>query len=274
MPLSKAALKFIRSLSRAKKRDELNLFAAEGEKIVSVLLQSDFSIHSVYCTHEWKEENSLMQTRAKNFSATVVTEKELSMISSLKSPNKVLAVAEIKREKVSSSFHAQGLSVYLDAVRDPGNMGTLIRIADWFGVEQIIVSSDCADVFNPKVVQSAMGSLFRVKIFECDDPEKFFRNVTENKSATVYAAAMKGKNIYTMDLERNAILILGNESSGVNKLLTESADYEISIPLFPRKTKTIPDSLNVAAAGAIIISEFRRQIENLNGGIPDSYREE
>lgn len=245
--ISKQQMKFIKSLAVKKFRESERLFIAEGEKIVSELIRSEFKIHSIYYVKEFKTE-ILPPGHAKNYFE--ISHNELQKISSLESPNKVLAVAEIPENKFESETIKNNLTLMLDDIQDPGNMGTIIRTADWFGIKNIICSNETADVFNSKVVQASMGSLFRINVFYLN-LEKILKE-TKNK-IPVYAAVTKGKNIKSKKLISNCILLLGNESKGIKKELLQYADEKISIA--PGGNSTA-ESLNVAVATGILLYQI------------------
>ncbi len=241
MDLSKKQIKKINQLRQKKYRISEQLFVAEGIKTVDELLSSKFVLDHLYCT------TSKKYTYIKN--KTIISEQTLKKISSLKSPNQVLAIFKIPKE---SPFNDKGLILGLDALNDPGNMGTIIRLCDWFGIEQIICSADTVDCYNPKVVQATMGSLSRVNIHYIDNFLIFLKDV----KMPIYTATMEGTSVYTISLPKNALLIMGNEANGISKEVMELATKTISIPRFGTLQKT--ESLNVATATAILLSEFKR----------------
>lgn len=231
--------KLITSLKQKKFRDKTGFFVAEGPKIISELMDEGLELHWYFTT---EDKESLESNYFK------ISDSELKKISFLNSPNKSLAVFKIP-DAINS--YDTGLIVMLDAVRDPGNLGTIIRLCDWFGVEQIICAPDTADCFNPKVVQATMGSLARVHIH--------YINLSEFMAKTslpIYGACMDGENIYAAKLPENAIIVMGNEANGISPAIMNKLTHQISIPRFGKIQRT--ESLNVATAAAIILSEFRR----------------
>lgn len=257
--VSRNQIKFIHSLEHKKFRKEHGLFVAEGKKIVTELLNSSLKIVSLFATGNFNK--SLVQG---NYNFYDITEQELERISFLSSPNDVLCIAEIPKHE--NAFHQiyRQLSLYLDNIKDPGNLGTLIRIADWFGIEYIFCSPGCVDVYNPKVVQATMGSIARVKVIytEAEDLILKLKKISTMNDQTakipgysLYATMMNGKNIYKESLSQNGLIILGNESEGISDRLAGLADQKISIPSFGNA-----ESLNVAASAAVICSEFRRRM--------------
>lgn len=238
---SKSQIKLITSLQQKKYREKYRLFVAEGPKVISELIKEQLELHSFF---------SVQETESSKENHFLVSQKELQKLSSLKTANTSLAVF-----KIPSEIHIknQGLTIVLDAVRDPGNLGTIIRLCDWFGVTQLICSKDTTDCYNPKVVQATMGSLARVSICYTDI-QKF---ITES-SLPVYGAFMEGKNVYTQNLLQDAILVMGNEANGISEKIEKLITEKISIPQFGNQTT---ESLNVATATAILLSELKRSIE-------------
>ena len=233
--ITKNQIKFIKSLSLKKNRIKEQLFIAEGEKIVSELLKSDFEIKNIYATKEWKVNND---------NITQISNAELQRISNLKSPNKVLAIVNFNNHKI---IEHEGITLVLDEINDPGNLGTIVRICDWFGVKQIICSKNTVDIFNPKVVQSAMGSTFRVKVNYTD-----LVNYLSDITTPIYGAFMDGKNLKEVKLPKSAHLVMGNEANGIsaeiNKLITD----KVAIKNIGKSA----ESLNVAVATSILLHEF------------------
>ena len=233
--ITKNQIKFIKSLSLKKKRIKEQLFIAEGEKVVSELLRSDFEIKNIYATKEWEVSND---------NITQISNAELQKISNLKSPNKVLAVVQFKNHKI---IKHDGITLVLDDINDPGNLGTIIRMCDWFGVKQIICSKNTVDIFNPKVVQSAMGSAFRVQV-NYTDLENYLSDIT----TPIYGAFMDGKNLKEVKLPKSAHLVMGNEANGIsaeiNKLITD----KVAIKNIGKSA----ESLNVAVATSILLHVF------------------
>ena len=239
MGLSKNHLKLITSLSQKKYRQKHNLFVAEGMKVVDEFLQSSFQLEILFST-----EGSFSYLD----SFVEVSEQELKKISALKTPNKVLAVFKIP---VKETLLPSGLTLALDSINDPGNLGTIIRLCDWFGIEQLICSKDTVDCYNAKVVQASMGSLTRMNIIYTDLLDYF-----KDSSLPIFIADMDGKNVYNSKLPSEAILIMGNEANGVSDKIRAVITDKISIPRFGKSQET--ESLNVATATAILLSEFRR----------------
>jgi len=243
MSISKNQLKLITSLSQKKYRQKHHLFIAEGVKVINELLNSAFKIEALFCTDTF--ETTIFEDKIVR-----ITETELKKISTLKSPNKALGIFKIPKEK---ALQNSGLTIALDAINDPGNLGTIIRLCDWFGVAQLICSKDTVDCYNQKVVQASMGSLTRVSIHYTD----LKSYLTESKLDT-FIADMNGKNVYKTKLPAEGILIMGNEANGVSEEIKALIQYKIAIPRFGETQET--ESLNVATATAILLSEFKRGV--------------
>ena len=241
MSISKNQLKVITSLSQKKYRQKHNLFIAEGIKVVNELLNSSFEIDTLFATDDFNVAISSVKICR-------ISDKDLQKISSLKTPNKVLGLFKISDEK---PLNKTGLTVVLDCVNDPGNLGTIIRLCDWFGVSQLICSKDTVDCYNQKVVQASMGSLKRVSI-KYIDLEPYLKET----ELPTYIADMDGENVYKTKLPNEGILIMGNEANGVSETIKSLIKNKISIPRFGITKET--ESLNVATATAILLSEFKR----------------
>jgi TrmH family RNA methyltransferase len=240
MSLSKNQLKLITSLQQKKYRTKFNLFIAEGTKVVNEFLQSDFELEQLFCV------DNLAYKNLKN--VTEISAIELKKISVLKSPNNVLALFKIPSTKIIKN---EGLVLVLDEINDPGNFGTIIRLCDWFGIREIICSKNTVNCYNTKVVMASMGSLTRVCVNYID-----LVTYLKNSNLPKYAAVMNGENVYKSRLPKQAILIMGNEANGISKPILEQLDVPISIPRFGDFQET--ESLNVATATAILLSEFMR----------------
>lgn len=239
--VSKNQIKLITSLQLKKYRNEHQLFIAEGVKVIQELLQSNFVLEHLFVTEAIFEHVPVSQK-------TLVKEPDMKRISALSSPSPCLAIFKIP---ASEKLEATGLIVALDDIRDPGNLGTIIRLCDWFGVKQLVCSSETVDVYNPKVIQSTMGSIKRVNVSYVD-----LDQFISETSLPVFGTFMDGKNVYNEKLPKEGILILGNEANGISSKLEKSITNRISIPRFGAIQET--ESLNVATATAIFLSEFRR----------------
>jgi len=237
--LSKNQIKLITRLKQKKYRIADGLFIAEGVKLINELLDSSLELHYLFTT---KSFNSYTKNE------TIITEAELKKISFLTTPNKALAVFKIPTQR---HIDSQGLIVVLDSIRDPGNLGTIIRLCDWFGIKELVCSKNTVDCYNPKVVQATMGSITRVNINYLN--LNFF--LAEVKTP-IYGAFMYGENIYKSELPKAGIIVLGNEAKGISEAVEKQVTQRITIPRFGNLQTT--ESLNVATATAILLSEFRR----------------
>ena len=235
--ITKNQIKFIKSLSLKKNRQKEQLFIAEGEKIVAELLNSNFEFHEIFATNEWILKNTDVR-------AIKVNNSELDRISNLKSANNVLAIVKIKQDNLSIT---DGLTLVLDDINDPGNLGTIIRMCDWFGVKQLVCSKSTVDCFNPKVVQSAMGSLFRVSIIYTD-----LDGYLSNIDTPIYGAFMDGENVRGIKFPKNAHLIMGNEANGISEEIEKLITDKVAI----KNIGNSAESLNVAVATSILLHEF------------------
>jgi TrmH family RNA methyltransferase len=254
--LSKNKIKLIKSLEYKKFREKENLFLAEGDKLFEELLCSNFTIKQIFATDAWIKDN--FETFNKLFSIIVpVTRQELEKASLLKTPQPVLSLVEIPQINFSFENLQNKLSLVLDSLQDPGNLGTIIRVADWFGIENIICSEDSADAYNPKVVQSTMGAIFRVKV-NYMDLSQFF-NSCNKLTLPIYGTLLDGENIYKKNLTENGIIVFGNESKGINPKYHAFITNKLFIPFFPEGQKR-SESLNVGTAAAITCAEFRRRV--------------
>ncbi|RED50132.1 TrmH family RNA methyltransferase [Seonamhaeicola aphaedonensis] len=237
--LSKNQIKLITSLKQKKHRHQHGLFVVEGLKTINELLQSNLQLHSLYTTGTFNID-------AK--SEFLISEIELRKISFLKTPNMALAIFYIPESKPIDNSQ---LVVALDDIRDPGNLGTIIRLCDWFGVKDLVCSKETVDCFNPKVVQATMGSITRVNISYIDLIE-----FLSNSELTAFGSFMDGNSIYKTKMPNTGVLVMGNEANGISKGVEGLVKQKISIPRFGELQET--ESLNVATATAILLSEFRR----------------
>lgn len=254
--LSKNQIKFLNALKQKKFREENQLFIAEGNKIISELLESSIRVKQVYSTEP--ALSKLKKNKAVEYFC--IKETELERISSLTTPNEMLAVCSIPKPSLEITVLKDRLTLLLDTVKDPGNLGTIIRIADWFGIETIICSEESADAFNPKVVQATMGSIARVKIHYTKLKE-FLGTNEQRLKLPVYGALLEGQNIYTSPLPTSAFIMIGNESKGISDELIPFLTHKITIPSFShfKSTGGETESLNAAVATAVICAEFRRR---------------
>ncbi len=235
--LTKNEIKYIQSLFHKKQRDEDKLYIAEGSKLADELLKSENAVKHVYATAEWLQKNA-----EPNVPVTEISGIELSKISNLQTPNEVVVIAH-QVTPVSEPILKGKLTIVLDGIQDPGNMGTIIRIADWFGIQQIICSSDSVEIYNPKVVQSAMGSTLRVSCWYKD-----FEKWKIEPNLPVFGALLNGQNIYSIVKVEEGLLVIGNESKGIREPFLSRITHPVTIP----KTGHA-ESLNAAVATGIIV---------------------
>ena len=237
--LSKNDIKLITRLKQKKYRQQDGLFVVEGLKVIREFLNSPFQLQQLYTVASF----GLNETQE-----TIITEKDLKKISFLSNPNTALALFKIEEQMLTET---NGLVVALDAVNDPGNLGTIIRLCDWFGVKQSVCSNDTVDCYNQKVVQSTMGSLTRVPIIYTD-LEAYLKTI----KTPIFGTFMDGENVYKMTLPKEGVLVMGNEANGISKSIEALVSSKLSIPRFGDVQAT--ESLNVATATAILLSEFNR----------------
>lgn len=238
--ISKNRIRFIHALSKKKQRVENNRFIIEGEKMVNEAMQwIPSQIETIYATSDFE-----ISTTQPAIILEEISTKELKEISTLTSPNKALAVCKIPDTKPIDS----SLIICLDGIQDPGNMGTILRLADWFGIKDVVCSKNTVDCYNPKVLQATMGAIFRVNVHYEDLNE--FLSITE---LPVYGALLNGENIFENNYERKGIIVLGNEGNGISEEIKKFVQKAITIPRFGEA-----ESLNVATAGAIILGAFYR----------------
>lgn len=239
MSITKSQIKLITSLRQKKFRNQHQLFVVEGKKGVLEFLDSNFELQHLFTTNLFSGAPS---------EAILISEPELKKISSLKTPNTALAVFKMPKAKPIAE---PSLIVALDAVRDPGNLGTIIRLCDWFGIKDLVCGLETVDCFNAKVVQATMGSLTRVNISYVDLQAFLKRTPTEK-----FGTFMDGENVYTQPLPKTGVIVLGNEANGISSAIEALVDTKIAIPRFGNLQAT--ESLNVATATAILLSEFKR----------------
>lgn len=236
----KSELKLIKSLHQKKYRTQHGLFIVEGIKAVEEVLNSDFEVHKIFATasNELDVSKHLL---------TSVSEKELQQISSLKNPNGILAVFKIPKPKTVDN---NDWILVLDGIQDPGNLGTIIRLCDWFGIQHLVCSENTVDCFNPKVLQATMGSITRVNIVY-RDLEEFLNSVP----LPIFGSFMNGKPVKELTLPAKGVLVMGNEGNGISREVEVLCNQTISIPQYVQKTT---ESLNVGTASAILLNEIRR----------------
>ena len=248
--LSKGLIKLINSLNYKKYREKHQLFIAEGEKLVFDLIKMGAPLKYVF-----SEKQIVKMNPGTEF--IQCKEGELGKISFLKNSPGIIALVKYEEQKVIPGEILQKFSIALDGIQDPGNMGTIIRLANWFGIEHIICSNDCVDIYNPKVVQASMGALLGVKITYTHLPE-FVKALLSHPGFGIYGAYMQGESIYQAKLGETGLLVMGSEGKGISTGLERLVNRKISIPSF-HKGDSSAESLNVAIATGIIVSEFARQ---------------
>lgn len=249
--VSKSLTKQIRSLELKKFRKESGLFVAEGGKTVVDILNSDIECCKIIATEQWLSQNNIKH----NVPIIVASEDELKRTSFLRTPQGVIGVFRQREENIDKEIPHNELCLALDDIQDPGNLGTIIRIADWFGIEHIFCSTNTADIYNPKTVQATMGAICRVKVHYTNLPE--FLSALKGE-VPVYGTFLNGENIYHKELTNNGIIVMGNEGNGIGKECERYIDERLFIPNYPANRET-SESLNVSTATAIICAEFRRR---------------
>lgn len=256
--ISRNKIKYIRSLKNKKFRNEYGQFFAEGDKIViDILDHKPLLVKELIATEEWVSKNKHRLSGISNESITVTGSKEYDQISALETPPGVMALFDLNVYKSDLISAKEKLSIALDGIQDPGNMGTIIRTACWFGIEQIICSEDSADCYNPKVVQASMGGVFYVKVSYCSLAEAL-RVANSINGYIVYGTFTDGKRIWDEQLNNKAIIVFGNESRGISGNLMPYIKERLTIPGYITEASLYTDSLNVASSVAIICSAFRR----------------
>jgi TrmH family RNA methyltransferase len=237
--ISKNRIKFIRSLHRKKERIQHRKFIIEGEKPILELLSSEFPVDTIYCSRNYIENHP-------EVNAVLITDKEMESISTLKTFPGILAVCDVLQWQ-NPNFQ-EGKYVMLDRINDPGNLGTIIRIADWYGLNGIICSSESVDLYNPKVIQASMGSIFRVPVFY-EDLILLLPKIS--KTTEIIGADMQGESINKFRFPKNGILLMGSESHGISNELHQHINQKVTIPRYGKA-----ESLNVAVATGILVNQF------------------
>lgn len=252
--LSKNKQKLITSLSKKKFRDNHQLFIAEGSKLVCDLLENGMICSCLIATEAWLSENESLSKGACETISTDIA--QIKKVTQLKSPPPVIGLFEQKKDNTSTVDLSKQLVLLLDDVQDPGNLGTIIRLADWFGIRHLFCSQGCADIYNHKTIQSTMGAVARVQVHYID-PLNFLTEA-ESSHIPVYGTFLEGENIYSEKLSNNGIIIMGNEGKGIRPEFVPFISKKLFIPNYPADAAT-SESLNVSIATAIICSEFRRR---------------
>jgi RNA methyltransferase, TrmH family len=254
--LSRNQIKHIHSLKQKKFREVHCQFVAEGAKLVGEILESDYIVVGVYALPGWLHDKEGILVSG-NIPFVEITEIEMERITALSSPSPVLAVAGIPSDAGAPFTLPDDLLLVLDDIRDPGNLGTIIRIADWFGIRTVICSETTVDLYNPKVIQASMGSVTRVKLRYCNLPG-FLAAV--DPSVKIYGTFPEGENLYSMTLDPKGIVLIGSESTGISPEVVSLVTDKISIPSYSRSLGgNHAESLNASIATAIVCSEFRRR---------------
>ena len=240
--ITRAEILDIKALATKQGREDLGAFIAEGEKLVGEIRNSSLRIRRI------------LQTKPIFAEGELISEKEMERISQLKTANSVLAVVEVPKHKLALADPTKNLVLSLDRIQNPGNLGTIIRLADWFGISDIVCSEDTADCFNPKVVQATMGAILRVRVHYTN----LAKWLSSHKDATIYGTFLEGENIYSAQLETSGVIVMGNEGQGISSEVAECVSHKLLIPPYPAD-RCGSESLNVAVATAVICSEFRRR---------------
>ena len=238
--LSKNQQKIIQKLQQKKYRNELGLFVVEGKKGILEFVQAGFKVEAIFAT-------SLFSEQLNKLPLTLISKEELSKISTLKNPDEGVAIFHQPKHK---GILQEGVILALDNIQDPGNLGTLIRLCDWFGIETLLCSEQTVDCYNPKVVQASMGSLSRVEVHYLS-----LEGFLATCALPIYVATLQGTNLYTTTFPEDCVIVLGNEANGVSPEVTALANGAITIPRFGKRQQA--ESLNVAMAGAIIVSQVK-----------------
>ena len=245
--MTKAEIQHLRSLGDKRTRDAEGLFIAEGDKLVEEILSSHLRVRKVYTTRSDMSGAVIEQ----------IDRRDMERISALKTATATIAVVEQPRHKLNISNLDGRLTLALDGVQNPGNLGTIIRLADWFGIEDILCTKECADCYNPKVVQATMGAILRVRVHYVDDLAAMLVSLRD-KGTAIYGTLLDGQGIYTTELRQEGIIVMGNEGRGLSDACRAVVSHKLLIPPYPA-TRSTSESLNVAMATGIVLAEFRRR---------------
>lgn len=245
--MTKAEIQHLRSLGDKRTRDAEGLFIAEGDKLVEEILSSHLRVRKVYTTRSDMSGAVIEQ----------IDRRDMERISALKTATTTIAVVEQPRHKLNISNLDGRLTLALDGVQNPGNLGTIIRLADWFGIEDILCTKECADCYNPKVVQATMGAILRVRVHYVDNLAAMLVSLRD-KGTAVYGTLLDGQSIYTTELRQEGIIVMGNEGRGLSDACRAVVSHKLLIPPYPA-TRSTSESLNVAMATGIVLAEFRRR---------------
>lgn len=250
--ISQNKIKLINSLNKKKFRDQNRLFIAEGEKLVFELLHSKIKVNEIFMRDDWQPSDNVPSEIACN----KVEAQQLKKITQLNTSPPIIALCEIPQNSMEANEWQHGLTLALDDVQDPGNLGTIIRLADWFGIAHIVCSQHTADAYNPKVVQATMGAIARVEL-HYTNLEAFLAAQSKN-NIPIYGTFLDGDNIYTQELSKYGIIVMGNEGKGISPTIAQRINKKLLIPSFS-SNETHSESLNVSMATGIVLSEFKRR---------------
>ena len=254
--ISKQKIEFIRSLSLKKEREKAGCFVAEGEKIVFDLLKTSLHLVEIFYTGKLSATAIPGSTKVNR---CLLSEKEMERISAFKTASNLLAVFEIPTYQEAELPSFDDLGLVLDGIQDPGNLGTIVRTADWFGITDVYCSPECADLYNPKCVQSTMGALARVRVHYTALTELTRKAV--DQQIPLYGTFMEGENLFETELTTPALIVMGSEGKGISSGLIPFLTKKISIPAYPAGSNQL-ESLNVAVSAAVVCAEFRRRMGN------------
>ncbi len=250
--ISQNKIKLINSLNKKKFRDQNRLFIAEGEKLVFDLLHSKIKINEIFMRDDWQPSDII----PNEIACAKLTEQQLKKITQLKTPPPIIALCSMPQKNMDTNDWQHGLTIALDDIQDPGNLGTIIRLADWFGIAHIVCSQNTADAYNPKVVQATMGAIARVEL-HYTNLEDFLTAQSKNK-IPIYGTFLDGDNIYAQELSKYGIIVMGNEGKGISPAIAQKINKKLLIPSFS-SSSTHSESLNVSMATGIVLSEFKRR---------------
>jgi len=257
--ISKNSIKLIKSLANKKNRIKENLFLVEGDKMVTEVLESNYKVEKLYATNSFIIKNK--SKFKNNIILSEVTREDIDKASLMKNPQNSIALCALPAQKELPEIIDSDLCIFLDEIQDPGNLGTIIRICDWFGIEHLFCSPETADMFNPKVIQSTMGSFCRVNVYSTAFEPVI--KLASKSEVTVLGTFLDGENIYTQKLPSRMLLVMGNEGNGISAEIEKMIEKRIKIPEFNKNTISA-ESLNVSVATAIICAEVKRQTHFLD----------
>ena len=259
--MTKAELQRLRSLREKKHREALGLFVVEGEKVVGELLAAGFPFAEIYATEQWPGSGAGFSPPSKipgvkgraEARPTLITAADMARASHFPTPSNVLAVGEISRVPLAPGALARGLTLALDGVQDAGNVGTLLRIADWFAFDRVVLSRDCADLFHQKVINASMGSFARVRAHTADLPAALAELAASSPGTPVLGCDLEGDDVHALPALRDAVVVIGSEGRGLSPAVAQRVTRRVTIPRFGGA-----ESLNAAIAAAIVCDNLRR----------------